>query len=219
MPYPEQPKDTPIPPKLDKWNWGAFFLNWIWGIGNSTYIAFLMFVPFVNFIFIFILGAKGSQWAWKNRIWENEEHFIRTQRNWARMGCLLPLIITALAGALIFGIFSIMKNSDAYKISMREVRANTEVIEILGSPITPGWLVFGSINVDANGSGKAYISIPIFGPKGDGKVESSAIKSNGIWQLQLLKVRIENSGKVITIIGKKEMARKETPSKTHLYYR
>ncbi|WP_281405489.1 hypothetical protein [Mesorhizobium sp. B2-6-4] len=33
-----QPLNQPaeIPAELDRWNWGAFFLNWIWGIGNST---------------------------------------------------------------------------------------------------------------------------------------------------------------------------------------
>ena len=49
-----------IPRELDRWNWGAFFLNWIWGLGNSTYIALLMWVPFVNLIMIFVLGARGS---------------------------------------------------------------------------------------------------------------------------------------------------------------
>ena len=64
-----QPLNQPaeIPPELDRWNWGAFFLNWIWGIGNSTYIALLMFVPLVNIVMIFVLGAKGSRWAWLRR--------------------------------------------------------------------------------------------------------------------------------------------------------
>lgn len=30
-----------VPPELDRWNWGAFLLNWIWGIGNNTFIALL----------------------------------------------------------------------------------------------------------------------------------------------------------------------------------
>src|ERR1019366_10250458 len=39
-----------VPPELDRWNWGAFLLNWIWGIGNNTFIALLMFVPVVNIV-------------------------------------------------------------------------------------------------------------------------------------------------------------------------
>jgi len=25
-----------VPDEIDRWNWGAFLLNWIWGIGNNT---------------------------------------------------------------------------------------------------------------------------------------------------------------------------------------
>jgi hypothetical protein len=31
-----------VPPEIRGWNWGAFFLNWIWGVVNETYIALLM---------------------------------------------------------------------------------------------------------------------------------------------------------------------------------
>ena len=54
-------KESVLPPELKGWNWGAFLLNWIWGIGNSTYIAFLMFVPLVNIVMLFVLGAKGNE--------------------------------------------------------------------------------------------------------------------------------------------------------------
>jgi hypothetical protein len=76
-----EPQD--IPPELDRWNWGAFLLNWIWGVGNNTYIALLTFVPFVGIVMPFVLGAKGSRWAWRNGRWDNVEHFKRVQRLWA----------------------------------------------------------------------------------------------------------------------------------------
>ena len=78
-----------IPRELDNWSWGAFFLNWIWGLGNSTYIALLMFVPFVNLVMIFILGARGNAWAWKNRQWRDVEHFKRVQKAWALWGLVV----------------------------------------------------------------------------------------------------------------------------------
>lgn len=59
-----QGKSAVVPPEIDRWNWGAFLLNWIWGIGNNTFIALLMFVPFVNVVMAFILGVKGSTWRW-----------------------------------------------------------------------------------------------------------------------------------------------------------
>ena len=50
-----------LPPELRGWNWGAFWLTWIWGIRNKTYIAFLSFIPFVSVVMPFILGAKGNK--------------------------------------------------------------------------------------------------------------------------------------------------------------
>ena len=28
--------DAVLPSELRGWNWGAFFLNWVWGLGNQT---------------------------------------------------------------------------------------------------------------------------------------------------------------------------------------
>ena len=86
-------KNSVVPPDIKGWNWGAFMLNWIWGIGNSTYIAFLMFVPVVNIVMIFILGAKGNEWAWRNRIWRDIEHFKQTQRKWRNTGLIFLFVI------------------------------------------------------------------------------------------------------------------------------
>jgi hypothetical protein len=87
-----QGKMTALPAELSGWNWGAFFLSWIWGIGNNTWIAFLTFIPFVNFVMIFVLGAKGNEWAWQNKKWNNFEHFKRVQKLWAIWGLILFLI-------------------------------------------------------------------------------------------------------------------------------
>lgn len=85
-----------VPDEINKWNWGAFLLNWIWGLGNGTYIALLMFVPFVNFVMAFVLGAKGSAWAWRNKKWESVAQFQATQRKWAKWGVIMYLLFIAL---------------------------------------------------------------------------------------------------------------------------
>ena len=81
-----QGKLAKIPPEIPAWNWGAFFLSWIWGVGNSVWIALLCLIPFVNWVMIFVLGAKGNEWAWQNRKWDSIEHFKRNQRTWAWVG-------------------------------------------------------------------------------------------------------------------------------------
>lgn len=201
MPYPEQPKDTPIPPKLDRWNWGAFLLNWIWGIGNSTYIALLMFVPFVNFIMIFVLGAKGSKWAWKNRVWEDEEHFIKTQRNWARAGLAVLLAIPLFMGLIFFLVTSIFSKSDAYQMSLSKVRADKNVIEIMGEPIETGWFTTGQITTNGP-TGFANLSIPISGPKCAGDIISRSKKVDGEWLFDLLIVKLDCTSDTIVLINK-----------------
>lgn len=75
-----------IPDEIRGWNWGAFLLGWIWGIGNSVWIALLELIPYFNFIWMVVLGAKGSEWAWRSKRWDSIEHFKRTQSTWTKWG-------------------------------------------------------------------------------------------------------------------------------------
>lgn len=203
MPFPGQPKDTPIPPKLDKWNWGAFMLNWIWGLGNSTYIALLMFVPLVNIIMFFVLGAKGSQWAWKNRLWEDEEHFIKTQRNWARAGLLIPVIFLLMWAPLFLALGSIMSNNDAYMMSLEKVQSDDRIIQAMGEPIEAGWFTTGSISTSGS-KGKADLSIPISGSKCKGRIYSQSERRLGEWEVLLLVVKLDCNSKKLILIDKQK---------------
>jgi hypothetical protein len=96
--------ETVIPQEIKGWSWGAFLLSWIWGIGNRTYIAFLCFVPVLNLVMIFILGAKGNEWAWRNKHWESVEAFKRTQKKWMIAGLVIfGLGILSIVSLFIFG--------------------------------------------------------------------------------------------------------------------
>jgi len=64
-------------------------MNWIWGLFNNTFIALLTFVPLLNIIMFFVLGAKGNEWAWRNKKWDSIEHFQRVQRKWAIAGLVI----------------------------------------------------------------------------------------------------------------------------------
>lgn len=84
-PQVQPPVNQSVPPT--GWNWGAFFLSWIWGIGNQVWISFLVFIPIFGwFIMPFILGAKGNEWAWKKGNWQSVEHFKKTQKTWGWVG-------------------------------------------------------------------------------------------------------------------------------------
>ena len=72
-----------IPEGVKGWSWGAFFLNWIWAIGNKTWIGLLALVPYIGFIMAIVLGIKGREWAWRNKKWDSLEHFNRVQKLWS----------------------------------------------------------------------------------------------------------------------------------------
>lgn len=182
-----------IPAELDRWNWGAFLLNWIWGIGNSVFIALLMFVPLVNIVMIFVLGARGSRWAWRNRAWRDAEHFRRVQRKWAIAGVIIWLAMIGIGAALFFSILTGIKHSDAYVMTMDAVRSDAQVSEELGDDIQAGFWISGNINLNAGGTGSANFSIPITGSKGSGTALSKAVRINGVWQLRLLIVYPEGA--------------------------
>jgi hypothetical protein len=84
-----QGKLASVPKEIQKWNWGAFFLTFIWGIGNGVWRSFLIFIPIINIAVPFILGAKGNTWAWQNRIWRDVNHFKKVQKTWAIVGLIV----------------------------------------------------------------------------------------------------------------------------------
>jgi hypothetical protein len=191
-------KASAVPSEVRRWNWGGLLLTWVWGIGNSTYIAFLCFVPFLNIIMPFVLGAKGSEWAWRNRRWKSVEHFRKVQRNWTLAGLIVWLVIPLLAVLIVAGAFTGMKNSGAYRLAFDRVRASGAAVETLGEPVTAGWWVAGNINVTP-ASGSAAIVIPVSGPRARGKVYAHATKDMGQWRLQRLRLKVDGSDEDIEL--------------------
>jgi type II secretory pathway pseudopilin PulG len=91
-----------IPDGVKGWSWGAFFLNWIWAIGNRSWIGLLALVPYVGWLMVFWLGFKGREMAWKNKQWDSLEHFNRVQRKWSQwgVGIMLIALIVGILGAI-----------------------------------------------------------------------------------------------------------------------
>src|SRR3990172_6347804 len=69
-----------IPTEINGWNWGGFFLGWLWAGYNLTeygkarriellkstrlWLSWLTFIPFVGLIMCIVLGVKQRKWAW-----------------------------------------------------------------------------------------------------------------------------------------------------------
>ena len=196
---PVHPDPKAVPAEINRWNWGAFLLNWIWGIGNQTYIALLALIPVFGFIWMFVLGAKGSAWAWRNGRWDSVEHFKRVQRRWAIWGAVIWIAALALFGGTVGSVFFALKDSAAYEMAVAKLQSSPIAASVLGSPITAGW-PSGSINFNGD-AGQAVLSFSASGPKAAGVVFAEAVKKHGVWSIARLALKLNDSGKVIDLLG------------------
>ena len=189
-----------IPAEIDRWNWGAFLLTWIWGVGNGVFISLLVFVPFFGVLIMpFVLGAKGSAWAWRNRRWDSIEHFKRVQRLWAIWGVVVWLGLIGLVCAMFGGIVFGLGHSEAYKLGVARLQASAEAVQVLGSPIATG-TPMGAISL-TDDSGSASLSFSATGPKASGQVMLQASKKGGVWSIQRLRLKVDGREEVIDILN------------------
>ena len=187
-----------IPPELDRWNWGAFLLNWIWGIGNNTFVALLALVPGLGFIMMIVLGLRGSRWAWRNGRWDSVEHFKRVQRLWAVWAVVVYLGAVVLIGGAFGGLLFVMKSSQAYMMGAEQLERSTEATEWLGEPINPG-IPTGSIDFKGS-TGEAKLNFSASGPKASGQVSLTAEKKGGVWTLTTLTLEVDGRDGVINLL-------------------
>jgi hypothetical protein len=197
-------KSAQLPPEIRGWNWGAFFLNFFWGIGNSTYFALLMWIPIFNFFVPFILGAKGNKWAWQNRRWIDVNHFKRTQRKWAITGFL---IVGVGCPTFFLLIMSVMKG-EAFDLAVHEIRNSDEVVEKIGLEIKPGFFVMGEISTSGS-DGVANLSFSVSGDVASAKAAVYATKSLGEWNLKEVVVYSNNQDWAVPVVTQKQINKTE----------
>lgn len=186
-----------VPPEIRRWNWGAFLLNWIWGIGNNVLLALLVFVPFFGFIWMFVVGARGNEWAWRNKRWDSVAHFQATQRRWARWGVVVCVAFISLACLGVLGIGRLLKDSEAYKLAQLRLDADARIAEVVGKPISTGFPM-GQIQVSGP-RGTASLSFSAEGPKGSGTVFVEARKDLGVWKIDRMAFEEDGTGRRIDL--------------------
>lgn len=187
-----------VPPEIDRWNWGAFLLHWIWGIGNRTWIALLMFVPFVNFVVMLMLGFRGSAWAWRNRRWDSVEQFRRVQRRWAWWGAGIWAATLLGFVVMVAGLMHGFKQSEAYRLSLAQAQQNEAVAAIVGRPMKAGFPM-GSLQVNGP-RGSASLSYGVSGPKGEGTVHVEATRDLGRWRIDRAVFEDDATGRRIDLV-------------------
>lgn len=98
------------------WNWGAFMLGPIFGVGNRAWAGLLSMVPVLNIVWIFVFGANGEKWAWNSGAFKNEAEFRATMRSWNRAGVffLILLAVSLLISVVFFGVLAAMIQQAIY---------------------------------------------------------------------------------------------------------
>jgi hypothetical protein len=90
--------DPALLPHVRGWNWGAFFLPWIWAFAHgSALLAVLALLGWfaggiVGLAIAIYLGVKGNELAWMHRPFQSLEHFREVQRIWRNWGIALFLL-------------------------------------------------------------------------------------------------------------------------------
>lgn len=137
---------TAIPDGVAGWSWGAFLLNWIWAIGNRTWIGLLTLVPLVGLVMTVVLGFKGREWAWKNREWDSVEHFNAVQKKWSFWGVMLVLgvLVLGIVGGIVVPAYqqyaarAQLAESEATSAAAATVSGETDISELDSSaPLAP----------------------------------------------------------------------------------
>jgi hypothetical protein len=193
-----------IPPEIRGWNWGAFLLNLFWGIGNNTWIALLMLVPFLNWVMPFFLGALGNTWAWQNRRWDSVAHFRRVQRRWAIAGLILWLIVIGLplaGGALVY---RAAMHNPIQDLAFTAVRTSPEAATLLGTPISKAQ--DDALGLDQSWSeGSFQTSFIVSGPRGSGTVQARARLTQNGWELVRVAVLPAGGGPPLVVLPRQRL--------------
>lgn len=116
----------------------------------------------------------------------------------AKIGCgCIGAVLVVIGGvaALFFGVFGALKGSDAYKHALATAQEDAQVLAITGSPLEPGMMPSGSINLENQG-GTADLEIGVSGPDGAGVVHVVGAKEAGAWTYSVLDFTAEDGTKV-----------------------
>ncbi|MGB7536975.1 MAG: cytochrome c oxidase assembly factor Coa1 family protein [Anaerolineales bacterium] len=116
------------------------------------------------------------------------------------ISCLCVTAVAGIAGIGLLGAVSVIKASPVYQEALQTVQNDSRAQEMLGTPITAGWMITGEIS-ESGPTGTADFSIPVSGPKGSGRVDVVAKKVNGEWTITLLQLVMDDTFERLLIIG------------------
>lgn len=100
----------------------------------------------------------------------------------ASMFAVLVFFLSAVVVLALLAFNLTIKKSEPYAQTWLLLNQSPKVVETIGTPIKPGLLAAGNIEVSGP-SGHADLSFPIEGPKGKARVYVKATKEMGVWKM------------------------------------
>jgi hypothetical protein len=212
-------KPTPLPPELSRWNWGAFLLSWIWGLGNRSFATLAIFVPALALIatpvlapdvptwraataaaclaLLAVFGWRGNAWAWRHRHWDDAAQFLAAQRRWAKWGVISWVVIAATVLLLSVAVDALMRTSEVYRHASARALADDRVLRALGEPVSAGT---PDGRFDATGGDQtAHFVIPLTGARASGRAVVDARRYSGTWLVTKMTVAVDGTGSAIEL--------------------
>jgi hypothetical protein len=102
------------------------------------------------------------------------------------------LLVALFVSTILAVVFGALRYSDPYRFATQTAMHDPRVIAKLGSPVSTGWLMNGSVK-EQNDSGEADLSIPVHGSIHKGAIHVVATKSGGEWTYQQLTLTVEDA--------------------------
>jgi len=116
------------------------------------------------------------------------------KRNWkwvVPVGGCFTLIIGAiiLFSSIYFGVSNIMEESQPYEYALELINKDEQLLKVLGSPVEKDGMFQGNISW-TNGKKVAKMTVPIAGPKGEGKLYIDATGEGEDWNYHEIRVEV-----------------------------
>ena len=125
------------------------------------------------------------------------------RRNWLwfvpSMGCLTLIILLAIG---VFGIFSMINDSEPTQYGIQKASEHPKVIELLGEPIEKNGLPSGEMSYSTDTGSTVDFIIPIKGPKNKASLIVKGYKEDGKWIYEKLHVLIGENREKINLLEK-----------------
>jgi hypothetical protein len=120
---------------------------------------------------------------------------------WVGWGVLGIAGLIGAVGLLLLLIEGFFKGSVPYEMAVEKLMTDERVEAVFGHPIDIGWLVTGSLNVEASGGGQASLRLTLSGPKDRGTAHVSATRTETVWRVTGLTVSATRANQLWDVVG------------------